>query len=148
MLATVMPSSAVDHEPGTVAHSGSGQRPTLAAPSDPAKYHAILDHTPLPPAQNGPGMSVLRGAAVDVGHHWAFFDDLATAAGFARAGHMSNMAPSWDLFEAAEIRAYCQAHARDELTLLLGRQVYERAEMYQLIKRFAVSAAGDAAALS
>ncbi|WP_419702956.1 hypothetical protein [Promicromonospora sp. NFX87] len=93
-------------------------------------------------------MSVLRGAAVDVGDRWAFFDDLATAAVFARTGCMSNMMPSWDLFEAAEIRAYCPAHARDELALLLGRQVYERTEMYQLINRFAVTAAADAIALS
>jgi hypothetical protein len=118
--------------PDAVPHSGRGE------------YCAVVDYALLPPALEAAGRRVCRGAAVDVGDRWAFFDDLASAAGFARAGRMSNLMPSWDLFEAAEVRAFCTEHARDELALLLGRQVYDRAEIHALSAQFARSAARDA----
>ncbi|WP_274998095.1 hypothetical protein, partial [Promicromonospora iranensis] len=94
------------------------------------EYVAVVDHPALPGALETTMFRVCRGAAVDLADTWAFFDDLAPAAAFARAGRMSNMMPSWDLFEAAEVRAFCSEHHRDEVALLLGRQVYERSEIH------------------
>lgn len=103
------------------------------------EYSAVVDHPALPDALETTGVRICRGAAVELADQWAFFDDLAPAAAFARAGRMSNMRPSWDLFEAAEARAFCPEHDREEAALLLGRQVHENAEIHALVTRFAAS---------
>src|SRR5688500_5710308 len=100
------------------------------------QYSAVVDHPALPGALDASGVRICRGAAVDLADQWAFFDDLAAAAAFVRAGRMSNMMPSWDLFEAAEVRAFCPEHDHEEAALLLGRQVHERAEIHDLVTRF------------
>ncbi|MFC8801016.1 hypothetical protein ACFT2C_25070 [Promicromonospora sp. NPDC057138] len=101
------------------------------------EYSAVVDHPALPAALETTEVRVCRGAAVDLADRWAFFDDLTPAAAFVCAGRMSNMVPSWDLFEAAEVRAFCPEHRREEAALLLGRQVYERSEIHALVTRFA-----------
>lgn len=110
------------------------------------QYSAVVDHPALPGALEAPGVRVCRGAAVDLADQWAFFDDLAPAAAFVRAGRMSNMMPSWDLFEAAEVRTFCPEHDREEAALLLGRQVHERSEIDELVTGFvaSLSAVADA----
>ncbi|WP_275002320.1 hypothetical protein [Promicromonospora iranensis] len=108
------------------------------------EYLAVVDHPALPGALESTMFRVCRGAAVDLADTWAFFDDLAPAAAFSRAGRMSNLRPSWDLFEAAEVRAPCPEHHREEVALLLGRQVYERSEIHAHAARFAGAAAARA----
>ncbi|MFE7503758.1 hypothetical protein [Promicromonospora sp. NPDC057488] len=130
-----------DDQPGAVICRAYGSMSRAAVPSKHGTYCAVLDLAPLPAQQESDHATVLRGAAVDVGDRWAFFDDLATAASFARAGRMSNLTPSWDLFEAAQVRAYCPEHGGEELALLLGRQVYERTELRTLANQFAATAA-------
>lgn len=100
-------------------------------------YAAVVDQAALPGALEAPALRICRGAAVDLTDRWAFFDDLAPAAAFVRAGRMSNLMASWDLFEAAEVRAFCPEHCREEAALLLGRQVYDRSEIHGLVGRFA-----------
>jgi hypothetical protein len=111
------------------------------------EYTTVVDQPALPGALETATFRVCRGAAVDLSDRWAFFDDLAPAAAFARAGRMSNLMSSWDLFEAAEVRSYCSEHHREESALLLGRQVYERSELQAHAARFAatVAARSDAA---
>lgn len=110
------------------------------------EYTAVVDQPALPAALKTTAFRVCRGAAVDLADRWAFFDDLAPAAAFAHAGRESNMRPTWDLFEAAELRAYCSEHRREEVALLLGRQVYERSEIHTHAARFAATAAATARA--
>jgi hypothetical protein len=104
-----------------------------------AEYSAVVDHAALPGSLETAEVRICRGAAVDLGDGWAFFDDLAPAAAFVRAGSMSNLMASWDLFEAAEVRTFCAEHRSEEAALLLGRQVYERSEMNGLVARFAAA---------
>ncbi len=104
------------------------------------EYAAVVDQPTLPGALETTTFRVCRGAAVDLSDRWAFFDDLAPAAAFVRAGRMSNMMSSWDLFEAAEVRAFCARHHCEEVALLLGRQVYERSEINAHAARFATTA--------
>jgi hypothetical protein len=104
------------------------------------EYTAVVDQPALPGAAETAAFRICRGAAVDLSDRWAFFDDLAPAAAFVRAGRTSNMMSSWDLFEAAEVRAFCARHHREEVALLLGRQVYERAEIHAHAARFAATA--------
>ncbi|MFI2363944.1 hypothetical protein [Promicromonospora sp. NPDC019610] len=118
-----------------------GNHPGARGPVGHGGYCAVVDHASLPPASEAAGLSVHRGAAVDVGDGWAFFDDLAPAACFVRAGLRSNLSPSWDLFEAAEVRSWCAEHCCDELALVLGRQVYEAAEIDGFFAQFAASLA-------
>lgn len=129
-----------DHETSLCRHYGShpGARTST---TEHGEYCAVVDHAPLPPAREEGETSVFRGAAVDIGDRWAFFDSLAPAAGFVRAGLLSNLAPSWDLFEAAEVRSYCTEHCCDELALVLGRQVYDEAEIDEFFSQFAASTA-------
>ncbi|WP_285102027.1 hypothetical protein [Promicromonospora sp. MEB111] len=103
------------------------------------EYAAVVDQPALPGALETAEVRICRGAAVDLTDRWAFFDDLAPATAFVRAGRLSNMMPSWDLFEAAEVRAYCPEHHREEAALLLGRQVHERSELRELVARFVAS---------
>lgn len=103
------------------------------------EYSAVVDHPALPGALEATGVRICRGAAVDLADQWAFFDELAPAAAFVHAGRMSNMSPSWDLFEAAEVRAFCPEHHCEEAALLLGRQVHENLEIHGLVARFAAS---------
>lgn len=107
------------------------------------EYCAVVDQPYLPGAQEDDEVNVCRGAAVDLGDRWVFFDDLAPAAGFVRAGLRSNLMLSWDLFEAAEVRAHCPEHGRDERALLLGRELYEEPEMRRLLTSFAASPTPD-----
>lgn len=100
------------------------------------QYSAVVDHPTLPGALETTGVRICRGAAVDLADQWAFFDGLAPAATFVRSGRLSNMRPSWDLFEAAEVRSFCPEHDREETALLLGRQVHEDAEIHELVTRF------------
>jgi hypothetical protein len=111
------------------------------------EYTAVVDQPVLPGALEAATFRVCRGAAVELSDRWAFFDDLAPAAAFVRAGRMSNLRSSWDLFEAAEVRSLCSEHHREESALLLGRQVYERSELRAHAARFAatVAARADAA---
>jgi hypothetical protein len=108
------------------------------------EYTAVVDQPALPGALETTTFRVCRGAAVDLSDRWAFFDDLAPAAAFVRAGRKSNMMSSWDLFEAAEVRAFCSEHDREEVALLLGRQVYERSEINAHAARFAATATARA----
>jgi hypothetical protein len=120
-----------------------GEHPTHTAyPHTTAdgEYTAVVDQPELPGAMETAAFRVCRGAAVDLSDRWAFFDDLAPAATFARAGRTSNMMSSWDLFEAAEVRAFCARHHREEAALLLGRQVYERSEIDAHAARFTAAA--------
>lgn len=103
------------------------------------QYSAVVDQPTLPGALETSAVRICRGAAVDLADRWAFFDSLAPAAAFARSGRMSNMEPSWDLFEAAEVRAFCPEHDREEAALLLGRQVHEVPEIHDLVARFAAA---------
>jgi hypothetical protein len=115
-------------------HSGHTAYTRTAADGE---YTAVVDQPALPGAMEATALQVCRGAAVDLTERWAFFDDLPPAAAFVRAGRMSNMMSSWDLFEAAEVRAFCSWHHREEVALLLGRQVYERSEIQAHAARFA-----------
>jgi hypothetical protein len=103
------------------------------------EYTAVVDQPALPGAMETTTLRVCRGAAVDLSDRWAFFDDLAPAAAFVRAGRTSNLMSSWDLFEAAEVRAFCARHHREEVALLLGRQVYEQSEIQAHAARFAAT---------
>ncbi|WP_129789180.1 hypothetical protein [Promicromonospora panici] len=107
--------------------------------ADGGEYSAVVDHPALPGALETTGVRICRGAAVDLADQWAFFDDLAPAAAFVHAGRMSNMRASWDLFEAAEVRAFCPEHRCEEAALLLGRQVHENLEIHGLVARFAAT---------
>ncbi|WP_419702940.1 hypothetical protein [Promicromonospora sp. NFX87] len=112
-----------------------------AGPGTPDRqYWAVVDHEQLPGAHETSVVQVLRGAAVEIDGLWAFFDSFPPAASFARAGRMSNLAATWELFEAAELRAFCATHQREEAALLLGRQVYERTELSQFVAEFVGSA--------
>jgi hypothetical protein len=108
------------------------------------EYTAVVDQPALPGALETTTFRVGRGAAVDLSDRWAFFDDLPPAAAFVRAGRKSNMMSSWDLFEAAEVRAFCSEHDCEEVALLLGRQVYERSEIQAHSARFAATASARA----
>lgn len=130
----------VDGDPATSvcrAYGGatddSGYARRAAAGGD---YAAVVDQPALPGALEAPALRICRGAAVDLTDRWAFFDDLAPAAAFVRAGRTSSMSASWDLFEAAEVRAFCAEHHREEAALLLGRQVYEPSEIQDLARHF------------
>lgn len=132
----------VDIEPTTSICRSYGSHPGVRTPTtEHGGYCAVVDHAPLPPACEDDELSVHRGAAVDIGDGWAFFDGLAPAACFVRAGLLSNLSPSWDLFEAAEVRSWCTEHCCDELALVLGRQVYEPAEIDEFFAQFATSLA-------
>lgn len=112
-----------------------------ARPGPDREYTAVVDHPALPGALETAEVLVCRGAAVDLDDRWVFFDGLAAAAAFVRAGRTSNLMPSLDLYEAAEVRAHCAEHGRPEAALLLGRQVYEPAEIDGLVARFATAVA-------
>ncbi|MGI5190424.1 hypothetical protein ACQEVI_19975 [Promicromonospora sp. CA-289599] len=109
-------------------------------PATDCEYTAVVDQPALPGAMETATLRVCRGAAVDLSDHWAFFDDLAPAAAFVRAGRTSNLMSSWELFEAAEVRAFCARHHREEAALLLGRQVYEESEIHAHAARFTATA--------
>ncbi|MFD7308398.1 hypothetical protein [Promicromonospora sp. NPDC059942] len=132
----------VDGEPATSICRSYGSHPGVRTPAtERGGYCAVVDHAPLPAAGEDDELSVHHGAAVDIGDGWAFFDGLAPAACFVRAGLRSNLSPSWDLFEAAEVRSWCTEHCCDELALVLGRQVYEAAEIDGFFAQFAASLA-------
>lgn len=106
------------------------------------EYTAVVDHPALPDALETNDVLVCRGAAVDLDEdRWLFFDELAPAAAFARAGRRSTLEAPLDLYEAAEVRAHCAEHGRHEAALLLGRQVHDRAELHALVARFAAQGA-------
>ncbi|MCP2266515.1 hypothetical protein ACFQHV_09080 [Promicromonospora thailandica] len=116
---------------------------TWDARTTPARreYTAVVDHPALPAALEASGVHICRGAAVELDDRWVFFDGLAPAAAFVRAGRASNLRASLDLYEAAEVRARCAEHDRPEAALLLGRQIFEPAEVCDLVARFAAAAA-------
>ncbi|GAA2233752.1 hypothetical protein GCM10010413_35940 [Promicromonospora sukumoe] len=135
-------SHTVDSDHGTsICRSWANHPGARTTDTDHGGYSAVVDHAPLPPARDTATLSVLRGAAVDVGCGWAFFDGLAPAAGFVRAGLLSNLSPSWDLFEAAEVRSWCTEHCCDEAALVLGRQVHDQDEIDGFFTQFATSLA-------